>query len=67
MSFLLGVLTGIVGTFVAAALYIVYRVYATRYLLVKMKNDLQREFIEARRQVLDDTIKQLEDHANDED
>lgn len=66
MSFFLGVLVGVVGVFVFFGLYNLYHVWATRYLLAKLKNELQQEFLDARQQILDDTIKQLEDHANED-
>lgn len=66
-EFILGVGVGVLLTLFLAGMYRLYCVLATRYLLTKMKNELQKELLDARQQLLDDTIKQLEDHANDED
>ena len=69
MSFdlVLGIGIGVLLTLFLAGAYRIYHVLATKYLLARMKNQLQQDFLEAQQQILDNTIKPLEDHAKDED
>lgn len=66
-EFILGVGVGVLLILFFAGMYKAYCVLITRYLLIRMKNELQQELLDARRKLLDETIQQLEDHANDED
>lgn len=58
---------GVFSLFIISGLYRLYDILATKYLLAKIKNELQQELIDARQKLLDETIQKLEDYANEED
>ena len=66
-EFFLGVGLGVILTIVMTWVYRFYCVVVERYLIARMHNELQQELINAKRKILDNTIQQLENHANDED
>ena len=65
-EFFLGIGLGVILTIVMTWMYRFYCVVAEKHLIIRMHNELNQELVRIKRKMLDDTIQQLENHANNE-